>query len=187
LFNSISGEGADPFYPVATASDPDATAEKVDWCQAHPQIAGIFHYHSASPCIADAATYEAKLATGRNTDDIKTQMQTAWQAKPDSDVLGIAKDGRPIMTPYHNNLQSYGDCEVDVCNGMMIGGNYMYVSTFFHPYVMGCYGKGSAPELYQGCSANPRLCNAVYNSALASIGPVSLFAAGALLVSQTLY
>lgn len=32
LFNAISGEGADPFYPVATASDPDATAEKVDWC-----------------------------------------------------------------------------------------------------------------------------------------------------------
>jgi len=93
------------------------------------------------------------------------------------------------MTPYHNNKVAYDDCEVDVCNGMMIGGNYMYVSTFFHPYIQGCYGKGSAPELYQGCSANPRLCNVVYTplSALASISPVSLMAAGALLVSQTLY
>jgi len=71
---------------------------------------------------------------------------------------------------------------------MEIGGNYMYVSTFFHPYIQGCFGKGSAPELYQGCSANPRLCNVVYTlSALSSIAPVSMLAAGALLISQTLY
>jgi len=40
------------------------------------------------------------------------------------------------------------DCDVDVCNGMEIGGNYMYVSTFFHPYIMGCFGKGTSLELY---------------------------------------
>lgn len=38
IFNSISGEGVDPFYPAAYGSvtDPDSVIEKVDWCIAHP-------------------------------------------------------------------------------------------------------------------------------------------------------
>jgi len=94
------------------------------------------------------------------------------------------------MSPYYTSGSSQvavDDCDVDVCNGLEISGNYMYVSTFFHPYIMGCFGKGTAPELYQQCSTNPRLCNVVYIGALASIKPLSILAAGALLVSQTLY
>lgn len=62
-------------------------------------------------------------------------------------VIGIAKDGRPIYSPYENNGKAYGDCDVDICNGKEIGGNYAYVATFFHPFVIGCYGKGSNPKL----------------------------------------
>lgn len=57
----------------------------------------------------------------------------------------------------------YSDCEVDVCNGVTVDGFYMYTATKFHPYIMGCYGPGGeVKELYQECSANPRLCNVQY-------------------------
>lgn len=80
-------------------------------------------------------------------------------------VLGISKDGRPIYTPLHDNGKEYDDCDVDICNGIEIGGHYAYVSTLFHPYIMGCYGPGSNLEIYQQCSANPRLCNVQYADA----------------------
>ena len=39
LYNGISAEGVDPFYPAVygTVTDPAAVVEKVDWCIAHPQ------------------------------------------------------------------------------------------------------------------------------------------------------
>jgi hypothetical protein len=38
MFNAVSGEGVDPFYPAAYGSvtDPSAVVEKVDKCLAHP-------------------------------------------------------------------------------------------------------------------------------------------------------
>jgi hypothetical protein len=60
-------------------------------------------------------------------------------------AIGISKDGRPIYSPYYGNGKKYNDCDVDVCNGITINGQYSYVATFFHPYVMGCFGKGSNP------------------------------------------
>lgn len=74
-------------------------------------------------------------------------------------MFGLAKDGRPIYTPYYDNLKPYDDCDVDVCNGLMIGDHYAYVSTFFHPYILGCFGPGDSPNLSQRCSTRPRNCN----------------------------
>jgi hypothetical protein len=55
MFNGISGDGVDPFYPAVygKVTDPDSMKEKVDWCLAHPQRQGMFHYHTASSCIAN--------------------------------------------------------------------------------------------------------------------------------------
>jgi len=151
MFNGISGEGVDAFYPAKYGKVffADLAVEKTDWCQAHPQNEGVFHYHSASPCLsARKADYELK--TGAVDVDFKTQLMEAW-AGSDREAIGIAKDGRPIMSPMYTSGSSQiavDDCDVDICNGLEISGNYMYVSTFFHPYIMGCFGKGSAPELY---------------------------------------
>lgn len=39
LFNAISGDGVDPFYPAkyGSVSDPSKVVEKVDACLQHPQ------------------------------------------------------------------------------------------------------------------------------------------------------
>ena len=117
-------------------------------------------------------------------DDLKTIMQSQWEAMPYRSAFAISKDGRPILSPYHGNKQAYSDCQVDVCNGLTINGHYMYASTFFHPYMMGCYGVGSAPELYQECSMNPRLCNVIMG---AVINSVSLAVAGASALYMTIF
>lgn len=70
-------------------------------------------------------------------------MIESWNKKPYRSVFGISKDGRPIYTPYYSNGIAYSDCDVDMCNGIMINGQYSYVTTFFHPYIMGCFGQGS--------------------------------------------
>lgn len=179
MFSALSGENVDPFYPAAYAdvTDPDAVVEKVDWCLAHPQVQGVFHYHTAATCLADAAAYMSK--TGRMDRDVKTFMQNAWMAIPFRTAVGVSKDGRPILSPYHDNGKAYDDCEVDVCNGIDVNGHYMYATTFFHPYIMGCYGKGNKIELYQQCSTNPRLCNVVYEALDSGMAKsVSLLIAG---------
>ena len=134
FFSSLSAEKVDPFYPAvyADVTNPDDVVEKVDWCLAHPQVQGVFHYHSAATCLVDAALGQT---SGKMDQDVKQFMQEKWLAIPYASAMGISKDGRPILTPYKNNGQAYSDCEVDVCNGLDINGHYMYVGTFFHPYV----------------------------------------------------
>ena len=72
LFSALSNKNVDPFYPAVYGDVivPDEDVEPVDWCLAHPQTAGLFHYHSASTCVVDAANYENR--SGRMSDDLKT-------------------------------------------------------------------------------------------------------------------
>ena len=88
-------------------------------------------------------------------------IRTAWESKPYRSVAGLSKDGRPIYGPFYGNKQEYKSCDVDVCNGMTINGEYAYVSTFFHPYIQGCFGPGNMPDYSQQCSSNPRNCNSL--------------------------
>lgn len=90
------------------------------------------------------------------------EIKTAYSKLPYRSVFGISKDGRPIYTPMYDGGKTYKDCEVDICNGLEINGHYSYVSTLFHPYVIGCYGKGKGPEnSFHQCSTNPRMCGDV--------------------------
>ncbi len=54
IFNGISGEGVDAFYPAKYGKVifADFAEEMTDECQAHPKRDGHVHYHSASPCIS---------------------------------------------------------------------------------------------------------------------------------------
>ena len=92
------------------------------------------------------------------TDPLESIKSTFKKEQPYRAVVGLSKDGRPIMNPYYDNGKSYDACDVDVCNGYWAGDDYFYVSTFFHPWVIGCYGPGNYPELSQSCSAKPRQC-----------------------------
>jgi hypothetical protein len=145
MFSSASTEGVDPFYPSAygSVSDPSTVVEQVDGCLSHPQASGILHYHSASTCIPDKNTYEN---SGPFSSDVKTTIKSAYLSNLSfRSVFGLVKDGRPVYTPMHSGGTTYDSCDVDVCNGISINGHYSYVTTLFHPYIVGCYGPGTSP------------------------------------------
>ena len=103
LFNGVSLNSVDPFYPAVygTVTDPDSEVEVVDWCLCHPQTAGVLHYHSASTCIPDSTYWSGKTAP--MSDDAKTIMQDEYQnGMADRAVLGLSKDGRVIYTPFYS-------------------------------------------------------------------------------------
>lgn len=138
------------------------------------------HYHSAPTCIADAEAYEN---LGKFDGDVKDTIIDAFETHlAYRSVFGLAKDGRPIYTPMYDGGKSVDDCDVDVCNGFDLDGHYSYVSTLFHPYIVGCYGPGSDPKIAQGCSANPRMCGVEVSD-----GSVKLAASFVLLLANLLY
>ena len=55
IYNSISGEDTDPFYPAAYGKCKVASwcVEEVDMCMSHPEMTGGLHYHMASTCSVD--------------------------------------------------------------------------------------------------------------------------------------
>jgi len=54
----------------------------------------------------------------------------------------------------------WDECDVDVCNGVTIDGEYSYVSTVFFPYTVGCWGPGNALlNVEASCSSEARLCD----------------------------
>lgn len=63
---------------------------------------------------------------------------------------------------------------------MEIDGQYSYVSTFFHPYIVGCYGAGNQIKFAQSCSKNSRRCGV-------KAGAVTEYASLAMLMATTTY
>ena len=112
IYNGISGEGQDPFYPA------EGESEKIDSCLSHPApIGNTLHYHGAGTCVGDEDWELVSSAV-----DIKESMQESWLVRPYREVFGLSFDGRPIYSPYYSNGIAYSDCEVDVCNGIEIDG-----------------------------------------------------------------
>lgn len=127
LFNGISGEGVDPFYPAEYGKcseaggkfDVSECVEKIDKCLVHPNPGqGILHYHSAGTCMADPSISNT---AGAKVDIVKF-IASSWAKKPYRTALGLSKDGRVIYSPLYNNGSTYESCDVDLCNGRMIGG-----------------------------------------------------------------
>ena len=109
-------------------------------------------------------------------------------------ALGLSKDGYPIYSPMYKGSDFYDYCDVDICNGLKINGsdNYSYVTTYFHPYIMGCFGEGSGnssseKKLYQKCSGNPRNCGGSYKAASKLNLNFGILALSGLIASTQLY
>jgi hypothetical protein len=137
----------------------------------------MLHYHSAGSCIGDPSINNTGGFNGDGKDDIAHFIANSWSKKPFRTALGVSKDGRVIYSPLYNNGSAYASCDVDLCNGRLIGGQYAYVATLFHPFVMGCYGPGSYPTVPQQCSLRPRVCNKTAASALSNASPDDVMSA----------
>lgn len=126
-------------YNALDASGLDAAAHEVqDKCKGHPQGAGEYHYHSASPCLVDT------------------------NSGPDghSDLLGYALDGFGIFGKYESGAETLSTDDLDACHGhtgeVMWDGKltemYHYHFTDDYPYTLGCFSG----EVTQSASGNQR-------------------------------
>jgi len=114
LFNALDAQGR------------DALAHEIqDSCRGHPMMAGAYHYHSLSPCLA------SQLDTGTGH----------------SQLLGYAMDGFGIYGPRGDHGQTLTDADLDACHGrtdtIVWNGRkvkmYHYVMTAEYPYSIGCF------------------------------------------------
>jgi len=113
IFNGISGEGGDPFYPsrYGRVTNPASAVEAVDACLSHPQRQGEMHYHTASPCVPDKSINPnvAMKHNGAGLDDhlyaldqdIMGWMRKGFEKQPYRSAFGLSKDGRPIYNPHY--------------------------------------------------------------------------------------
>lgn len=99
----------------------DAPAhEAQDSCNGHPQVSGVYHYHSLSSCF-------------KNADE--------------KSVLGYALDGFPITGPKINSEKYLTTNDLDECHGItstiiedgIPTTTYHYVMTYDFPYSASCF------------------------------------------------
>jgi hypothetical protein len=107
------------------AEDRDAVAHEVqDSCGGHPQMQGIYHYHSIPSCLT--AGESPKKASG---------------------LVGYALDGYPIFGPRGPHGTLLTDADLDACHGrtsrVFFEGRwqriYHYSATLEYPYTLGCF------------------------------------------------
>jgi hypothetical protein len=121
------------FFNALDAGGLDAAAHEIqDNCGGHPQQNGQYHYHSFSPCLADAGTGHSAL-------------------------IGYAFDGFGIYGPRGEDGTVLSNADLDECHGHshLIEWNgqqvvmYHYHATYEYPYTLGCY-HGTATNTGMG-------------------------------------
>jgi hypothetical protein len=122
----------------------------------------LLYYTIASPCILDYSRQKAlqQVACSKDPECSKGYIQfvEGYWPEPTLTPIGLAFDGRVIYGPFDANGRLWQPCDVDVCNGLYLNNEYVYVATMFHPYTVGCWGPGDSLHIAQSCSANPRKC-----------------------------
>lgn len=151
FFTALSSVNEDPFYPADDGVYDSANLEEVDSCLAHPQAADhLYHYHIMPPCIGEPSLADTmSMCTSGDTcyDDVKDYALDAYSSWKSLNPIGIARDGHIIWGPYDDNGDTWSACDVDVCNGLVVDGEYGYVATTFHPYLPICYGPGTVTNI----------------------------------------
>lgn len=108
-------------FNALDAGGRDAGAWEVqDSCQGHPQVTGVYHYHTLSSCVTDIGV---------------------------DDVIGFALDGFPITGPTVSKGNVLTTRDLDECHGItstvrMDGADvttYHYVMTEDFPYSISCF------------------------------------------------
>lgn len=111
LLNALDAEGRDA-----------AAHELLDTCDGHPMMAGMYHYHVVSPCLAPTTPSSSTL-------------------------VGYALDGYGIYVERNGAGNLPTDADLDACHGRtseVLFNNkmvdvYHYDATLEYPYTVGCY------------------------------------------------
>ena len=165
LFGGTSELGYDAFYPASFGEGSSSPSGiDPDLCLGSSAYSTAYHYYMFSPCILESKIkyLASACSTNQKCNTDKPAYITSFLgggAKAEVPI-GIAKDGHLIFGPFNAKGKLWQPCDVDVCNGRMMGIYYGYVSTMFHPYFVGCWGPGNYPiNMEVSCSSNARKCS----------------------------
>lgn len=135
--------------------------------------ANFYHYYSFSPCLFENsisnAVFAADCSTNSqcNSDYLKYSVTNLPTTQRVLAYTGIAKDGHMIVGPYKSAGALWQPCDVDACNGVTVNGEYVYASTLFFPYTVGCWGPATKQSQYAaGCSSNTNTCYSADSSSI---------------------
>jgi hypothetical protein len=185
FFSGSSHFGYDAFFPKAYGTRTTPRAIEVDVCLGTADNYNTYRYHMFSPCIYDISLRDTAKDCANDAVCSKDVRNHSLAHIPEQlktqDPIGIAKDGRIIYGPYRTDGLLWQPCDVDICNGVKFSRlNYGYVSTMFHPYIVGCWGPGNRPvKKSASCSTNGRYCasgsNLLNSILVASIAVLAAF------------
>lgn len=155
----------DPVSPILESNE-----QPLDVCLGHTQQnseSGMYHYHDISPCINDKFLADQTTGLGSCVDHAECGKSvvdwalSGFATMKSKTVIGIGKDGHVLYGPYDDTGALWEPVNVDACNGAWSADkqDYFYVSTRWHPYVVGCLGPSDFPhnaddKLYAQCSKN---------------------------------
>jgi YHYH protein len=119
----IAVNGVALFNALDDANRDAVAHETQDVCEGHPQMRGIYHYHSIPPCL------------------------TGTTVKGQEKLVGYALDGFPIFGPRSENGKLLTNAALDTCHGhvgwVTLRGKrvriYHYHATLEYPYTLGCF------------------------------------------------
>ena len=165
FFTSANEFKFDPLFPQAYYYYSSGKATAFDTCLGYSGTYNTYRYHTFSPCLYDIPQrIEGQYLCSMNESCALDPRIYALSLIPEElrvfQPIGLARDGRIIYSPFKpDGTGIWQPCEVDVCNGVKFGDYYAYVTTFFFPYVVGCWGPGSLSiDLEASCSTNSRFC-----------------------------
>jgi len=164
FFSGSSHYGYDAFFPKAFGTRNSPQKIDVDVCLGTADNYNTYRYHMFSPCIYDIALRGVAKDCASDAVCSRDVRNHSIANIPDQlrtqDPVGLAKDGRVIYGPYRSDGNLWQPCDVDICNGVKFSRLvYGYVSTMFHPYIVGCWGPGNRPvKRTASCSTNGRYC-----------------------------
>ncbi|TNV79542.1 hypothetical protein FGO68_gene10160 [Halteria grandinella] len=146
----------DPLFPLF-----QNVKSTIDACLGDVDETG-YHYLANSPCIQSPLLRANESIDMCSSNTLcrfsRITSYMGGQAVKALAPVGVALDGRRIYGVYKGSNSVWGPCDVDVCNGRVINGDYSYVMSNFHPYTVSCWGPGNESVLRQTCSPNARSC-----------------------------
>ena len=117
LVSGVAKNGVLIFSPVGFKGHKDAfdnpdELTNLDECLGNIAPKGYYFYRSVSPCLYTDKIKGQRLCNGKC--DPHKEMRRFMPRH--QSAMGIAKDGRAILTPYKNRRLRWGNKGVDVCN-----------------------------------------------------------------------
>ena len=196
-FASTATDVPDPMAGISTdnvsifngldANRKDAVENELlsmDLCLQHSQQFGVWHMHMLGPCgkVSSKTTTPILCEDDDNCKDMETTfteitLPAFTSTASNGGVVGLAKDGHVIVGPYNEAGELWSCDDVDVCNGAFLDSDksYVYASTPFFPYFVGCYGPGPQQTVSATCTTNG--CGAVAGLVEASFALAALLLA----------